>query len=547
MDEESKELFKSNDIAIKNKYKNLLCEREKYQIVLLITIVFLLLLKNYNYYKYYLFTNIKNKGFNRINYNHNNQTYPFSINIKNETTSNNSYINKHLINKTVNIVNNNINIESFNSRNSFINNEIFINISFILIFKVSFFDKIINFNSRIKEKITYTNNNNNRGIIKIINIQDEIKNGSEIYKNEMFRKNETINIKIIQEEILGYKNNSVNLSFENKEIFYKRDNPKITIIITIYNQKQFIKTIYSCIQNQSFKDLEILFIDDNSMDDSFKLINELMKEDKRIEYIKNTKNKGQFYSRYVGIKKAKGDYLLVIDPDDLLLNNILNKSYDLARYYDLDIVHYYHMKGNFSNNAIRKMNFSGIYYNEQVKNIYFNCSYRYLWDKLIKKDVYIKSIEFIKEKYRNSRIIIHNDEVACFGVFRVAKSYGVLAQIGYFYNRENSNSITKFNFKPENINGRFNTLFTIMEFYFEQTENNTFEKTMGGYNFFELKIRNIYYSKIKYLTNGFIYINNIIDLYLNSSFFNKKQRYNLKRFKYKINIQKLKILNSFNI
>ena len=193
-----------------------------------------------------------------------------------------------MINKTVNIVKNNINIESFNSRNSFINNAIFMNNSCILIFNVSFFDKIINFNSRIKEKIICTNNNNNSGIIKIMNIQDEIKNGSEIYINEMLRRNETINIKIIQEEILGYKNNTVNLSFENKEIFYKRDNPKITIIITIYNQKEFIKTIYSCIQNQSFKDLEILFIDDNSMDDSFKLINELMKEDKRIEYIKNS-------------------------------------------------------------------------------------------------------------------------------------------------------------------------------------------------------------------------------------------------------------------
>ena len=52
-----------------------------------------------------------------------------------------------------------------------------------------------------------------------------------------------------------------------------------------------------------------------------------MKEDKRIKYIKNTINKGQFYSRYVGIKMAKGEYILVIDPDDLLLNNILTLSH----------------------------------------------------------------------------------------------------------------------------------------------------------------------------------------------------------------------------
>ena len=407
------------------------------------------------------------------------------------------------------------------------------------------------YNSRIKEKIIFTNNNNNHGIIKITKLRDKIINETRIYKpiNKELRNkaNETINIKYIQKEILRYKNNSFNVSFDNKEILYKRDNPKITIIITIYNQKEFIKTIYSCIQNQSLKDLEIIFVDDNSIDESFKQINELMKEDRRIEYIKNPKNKGQFYSRYLGIKKAKGDYILIIDPDDLLLNNILKKSYEFAKYYDLDIIHYYHMKGNYSKNVLRKMNFTGIFFNEQVKNIFYNCSYRYLWDKLIKKDIYIKSIEFIKPKYRNSRIIIHNDEVACYGVFRVAKSYGVLEEIGYFYNRENSKSITKFNYKPENINGRFNTLFTIMEYYFEQSDNNTFEKTMGGYNFFELRIRNIYSRKIKYLTNGFNYINTIIDLYLNSSLFNNKQKYNLKQFKDMINKQKFKVLNSLSI
>ena len=43
-----------------------------------------------------------------------------------------------------------------------------------------------------------------------------------------------------------------------------------------------------------------------------------MKSDKRIRYIKNTKNKGQFYSRNKGVLKSRGEYILIIDPDDLL-------------------------------------------------------------------------------------------------------------------------------------------------------------------------------------------------------------------------------------
>ena len=541
MDDKSKKMDESKyNVILEDKYLNIIYKAENYDYTLnqknkiffyVIILLLLLLLKKFDCSTNYLSIKNKNNEFNKSSHNNNdlnkNEKCIFTniFYMNNETTSNISFINKYYGNQTADILNENHMNNEYNQENSFINNRLFINYSYNLIFKNNIFNKIINYYSIIK--LEKKNNNSDN--------------------NGLFWTNEILNINKIQEEILKYKNNISNLSFENKKEYYKRDYPKITLIITIYNQKEYIYKIYSCIQNQSFKDIEIIFIDDNSMDNSFKVIYQLIKEDKRIIYIKNTINKGQFYSRYVGIKMAKGDYILIIDPDDLLINNILNKSYEFAKYYDLDIVHYYHLKGNFTNNILRKMRFSGFFYNEQIKNIYFNCSYRYLWDKLIKRKVYIESIEFIKEKYRNSRIIIHNDEVACYCVFRVAKSYGVLEQIGYFYNRENPNSITKFNFQPENINGRFNSLFTIMEFYYEQSDNNAYEKTMGGYNFFKSRIKNIYYRRIQYLTNGFNYINNILDLYLNSSFFNYKQKYNLIKFKNMINKQKLKILNSLNI
>lgn len=400
---------------------------------------------------------------------------------------------------------------------------------------------INNYIYNLTNKYDFINNYNNLSKNSEIMSNGENKKFFIYSKNEDFNLIETLIFKKIQEEIKKYQNNEFNISFDKIEDFYERTNPKISIIITIYNQESFLNKIYACIQNQSLKDIEIIFVDDDSIDNSSNQINKLMKKDKRIKYIKNTVNKGQFYSRYRGIKIAKGEYILVIDPDDLLLNNILIKAYELANYYNLDIVQYYHIKGKFNENIVRKMNISGIYYHPQIKNIFFNCSYRYLWDKLIKKKVFIKSIEYIKEKYRSERIIIHNDEVACYGVFRVAKSYGILEQIGYFYNRDNPDSITKYNFQAKNINGRFHTLFTIMEFYYEQSDNNTFDKSMGGYNFFDLRVNKMYNKKIKYLTSGFNYINNILDLYINSPFFNKEQKNNLKLFKIKINNQKNKI------
>lgn len=364
-------------------------------------------------------------------------------------------------------------------------------------------------------------------------------------KDELFWRNESINFNKIKEEIIKYKRNIFKISFINKEDFYERKNPKISIIITIYNQKEFIKLIYTCIQNQSIKDIEIIFVDDASTDGSKRIIKLLMKRDKRIIYLKNIINKGQYYSRYKGVLFSKGKYIIIIDPDDLLLNDILFKAFTLGNHYNLDIVHYYHIKGNFTESKFLKLNIFGIF-NNNIKNIYYNCSYRYLWDKLILRKIYLKSINFIKEKYRNSRIIIHNDEVACYAVFRIANSYGILEQVGYFYNRQNKKSITKQNFMPQNINGRFLSLFNIMEYYFVQSNNNTFEKIFGGYNFFKIRIDFLYKNKIKYLTEGFFYINNVLDLYLGSKFFNKAQKKDIRIFKNKINQQKKLILNLTN-
>ena len=536
-DEETKIIIESKDyIKIKDKYKKIVSKRIyynfkinlKYIKFLFIIFLYFYICCNKSFFTLNLNKKLLDKSSNKDKLSNNkidNITKIF------ESTNNMNRNDSFIINKNIyTLIDNLINKQSLYNGNSLFNKEIFKNNSYLLFYQNNIINNHINFNLQKNMNNLTTNKINNIDKIKI---------------NQTNEKEKELND--IQEEIKKYKNEIYNITFNNKEELYRRENPKISIIITVYNQKSYINSIYSCIQNQSLKDIEIIFVDDASIDKSFNQINELMKEDKRIKYIKNIINKGQFYSRYLGIQNAKGEYIVVIDPDDLLLNDILIKAYKLAIHYNLDIVQYYHIKGNFTENVLRKMNISGIFYNNQIKSIFFNCSYRYLWDKLIRREIFIESIKFIKEKYRNTRIIIHNDEVACYCVFRVAKSYGILEQIGYFYNRENLNSITKFNFKPENINGRFHTLFTIMEFYYEQSDNNRFEKTMGGYNFFELRINYMFKRKIKYLTNGFNYINNVLDLYLNSPFFNENQKQNLQKFKLKINKQKSKIFNYTNI
>ena len=324
--------------------------------------------------------------------------------------------------------------------------------------------------------------------------------------------------------------------------------PKLTIIITIYNQNEYIFKIYACLLNQSLKEIEIIFIDDASEDNSFSIVEKLMEKDKRIVGLKNKKNKGQFYSRNKGILYSRGEYVLVIDPDDLLLNDILIKLYSMAKQYLLDIVQFYHLMGSYKKNELVIINGElDICFQPEINNIFFDYHTRYLWDKLIRRKIFIKSIYFMKEIFRKERFIIHNDETACFGIFKSAYSYGQLKEVGYFYNREILNSTTKKNFLPENINGRFHSLFSTMDYYYEQSEDNIYEKNKGGYHFFEYRIVRIYEKKLEFLTKGFNYINFVINKYLASPFFNSTQKLNLKLFQVKVNFQKSEIYSKAQV
>jgi len=353
--------------------------------------------------------------------------------------------------------------------------------------------------------------------------------------------NEIIYLHNIRKQINKYKN----INFENIHFkkFSKVSHPKISLILTVYNQEIYILKIYSCILNQSLTDIEIIFIDDKSSDGSLALIEKLMIFDKRIILIKNKSNKGQFYSRNAAVMQSSGKYILIIDPDDFLLNNILIKCYKAAIVYKLDITQFYHIMGNYSKNHLYILNQNSRPIQKPlIKTIFFNNPTRYLWDKLIKKEIFIKSIYFMHIKYRNERFIIHNDDTACFGIFKVANSYGQLEDIGYFYNRNVTNSTTSKNFIPENINGRFHCIFTIMKYYFEQSSS-PYEKIYGGYKFFTYRIIRKYNNKIQFLTNGFEYIIDVIDMYLKYPYFSKDQKLLLKLFKTKIIKQKLNINN----
>ena len=102
------------------------------------------------------------------------------------------------------------------------------------------------------------------------------------------------------------------------KIFFTKIKPKISIFIPAYNKSKFLKRSIKSIQKQSLKDIEIIFVNDGSEDNSLEIMMEMAKNDSRIKIINNGENRGGLYSRALGILNSKGEYLMELDADDEL-------------------------------------------------------------------------------------------------------------------------------------------------------------------------------------------------------------------------------------
>ena len=127
-------------------------------------------------------------------------------------------------------------------------------------------------------------------------------------------KNINEEYKDMQEYIYMVMNGTL---YNPNEVFKESEDPKISIVITVYNGEGYLETTLLSIQNQDFKDIEIIMVDDCSKDNSVKLIKELMMKDPRVKLYQNEENKGMLYTKTRGVLHAKGKYVLLLDEDDI--------------------------------------------------------------------------------------------------------------------------------------------------------------------------------------------------------------------------------------
>lgn len=108
---------------------------------------------------------------------------------------------------------------------------------------------------------------------------------------------------------------------------------KVSIILPTYNSEKFIIETLDSIKSQTYKNFELIIIDDNSYDDTVSLIRKFIEENKSIDinFIEKTENTGVAVSRNIGIDKSKGRYISFIDSDDLWKEDKIEKQIEFSK------------------------------------------------------------------------------------------------------------------------------------------------------------------------------------------------------------------------
>lgn len=112
--------------------------------------------------------------------------------------------------------------------------------------------------------------------------------------------------------------------------------PEVSVIIPVYNVEKYLRRCLDSVLNQTFKDIEIICINDGSTDASAIILDEYAQKDNRIKVI-HQKNKGLSGARKVGMEISTGNYIAHIDSDDFVEKHYLHTLYTSAQKYAADI------------------------------------------------------------------------------------------------------------------------------------------------------------------------------------------------------------------
>ena len=237
---------------------------------------------------------------------------------------------------------------------------------------------------------------------------------------------------------------------------------KISLIFACYNISQYLDELYQLLISQTYKDVEIIFVEDCSIDDTRNKL--LTLDNPRVKVILNEKNIGAANSRNRGIEEATGDYIWFPDPDDLFDAKLLPKVGSVISEFNPDVISIgmqerYEIDGKLSYTKNIVSEFEGFIttnFNPVLVNLEETFLFGYTNNKFYKKEI------IDKYHIKNEHQALKEDFEFNIKVFSVISNFYILNEPLYFYMKRNNGSLTA-KFVPDYFSIHMKTLSSFIK------------------------------------------------------------------------------------
>lgn len=215
-------------------------------------------------------------------------------------------------------------------------------------------------------------------------------------------------------------------------------NPAISVITPIYNVRPFVAKCAESLLNQTFNDVEYIFVDDASTDGSIQILNGILSRypERDVKIICHEKNQGLPASRRTGLAAASGDYILNCDGDDWVDTTMLEKLYSAVMSNNADYAYCdFYLSYEHTERYQKSTQFATPL--DALKIGYLGGRAKYnVWNKLIKRSLY-DGVEFPVEHRKGG------EDMIMFDVLSKAKSVAYVPEALYHYVKYNENAISE--------------------------------------------------------------------------------------------------------
>lgn len=226
---------------------------------------------------------------------------------------------------------------------------------------------------------------------------------------------------------------------------FKQAKPTISIILPVHNTSSYLEECLNSIHNQSFKNYELICVDDGSLDNSYEILKKYEKIITNCKVIHQS-NQGVARARNEGLRNVNGDYIVFIDSDDFIEYNYLERLYNESCNTNADVVicnfYRYYDNSKLKLPVVCKKS-SGIYSNYHILKslIPDNLIHSYLWNKLWKKELF-DNIEFPSIKYEDISIMCD--------LFYKAKKVSIISDRLYYYRIRKTSIVRNYSISTQN-------------------------------------------------------------------------------------------------